>query len=276
MRPIVDFTEQNGPIMNKNINCSQRNKLSPGIFGTPTETTVSIEGKSVKSLLDTGSTVSTLSQSYYDNNLQHLKLQQLDSILKTECAGGQMLPYNGFIEVTIYLKDLDRSFNCIILIIPDTPYHETVPLLIGTNILNSIMESCRQTNGERFLQTSNLTTPWYSSFKCILLREKELSHNNYKLAVVKFAGNTNVIIPPNTNITLQGYLDKKLPYSDISVMVQPTKNSIIPSDLDITPSLLDYTYHQNGAIPVQVSNVTTQTVNISPHALLCEIQPVSI
>lgn len=59
-------------------------------------------------------------------------------------------------------------------------------------------------------------------------------------------------------------------------MIHPTKNSVIPSDLDLSPSLIEYKFHQNHDTSVDISNVTTRTVNIQPHALLCEIQPISI
>jgi hypothetical protein len=53
-----------------------------------------------------------------------------------------------------------------------------------------IMNTYKEKHGERFLQTSKLTTPWYSSFRCILLRDKELNRNNNKLAIVKYSGVT--------------------------------------------------------------------------------------
>lgn len=39
-----------------------------------------------------------------------------------------------------------------------------------------------------------------------------------------------------------------------------------------------YLYHhrQNGVVPVHISNITTRTVTLTPHALLCEVQPVSV
>lgn len=41
-----------------------------------------------------------------------------------------------------------------LLVIPDSPYNNQLPLLLGTNVLTSIMEKCRYEYGERFLQTS--------------------------------------------------------------------------------------------------------------------------
>jgi len=48
------------------------------------------------------------------------------------------------------------------------------------------------------------------------------------------------------------------------------------SDLDITPAIVHYSYHNNGVITVNLANVTAKTVVIPPKAILCEIQPVKI
>lgn len=274
MRPITDFGKKGQT--DKNMNFIHKCKVPPGLLGSPTETPVCIQGKTIKALLDTGSTVSTISRSYYQQNLANLDLNPMEDILNIECAGGQMLPYDGFIEVDISLTNIGGPYTCMLLVIPDSPYNSQVPLLLGTNVLNTIMEECRNGYGERFLQTAKLTTPWFTAFRSIVLREKELSRNNNKLAIVKFAGNANIIIPPNTNITLPGYLDKQLQYCRTSAMIHPTTSSILPSDLDVAPSLIEYEYHQTNEVSVEVSNVTTRTVNVSPHAILCEIQPVTI
>lgn len=96
------------------------------------------------------------------------------------------------------------------------------------------------------------------------------------MAIIKYSGKKAVTIPPNSNITLPGYMDKQLPYHTTAAMVSITEGSIVPSDLDISPSLIEYRYQQCKEIRVNISNVTTRTVNIPPHALICELQPVTI
>lgn len=59
-------------------------------------------------------------------------------------------------------------------------------------------------------------------------------------------------------------------------MLSPTVRSHIPADLDIEPSVITYETAKNIPIPVHVNNVTTNTVTVRPHALLCEIQKGSI
>ena len=84
--------------------------IPPGLLGKPTETSLLLEGNTIAALLDTESTVSTISHSYYDEHLSdHLPLQNLDTLLDIECAGGTQLPYLGFIEAEITLPKNRRS-----------------------------------------------------------------------------------------------------------------------------------------------------------------------
>lgn len=154
----------------------------------------------------------------------------------------------------------------------DTNYHETVPVLIGTNILSVLLSDTKQKFGVRFLQKAKLHTPWYLAFRCMTLRERELSRRSYVLALVRSAEEK----PPNSSVTIQGYLYDKLPYHPVCGMLSPTVRSHIPADLDIEPSVITYETAKNIPIPVHVNNVTTNTVTVRPHALLCEIQKGSI
>jgi len=54
------------------------------------------------------------------------------------------------------------------------------------------------------------------------------------------------------------------------------EKAAIPDDLDIAPFLVSYQYRNNQLVPVHISNVTTRTITVSPNAILCELQPVSV
>lgn len=55
--------------------------------------------RKAKALVDTVSGISTISEKFYRENLQHRELQSLYDILQIECANGESLPYLGFVEV---------------------------------------------------------------------------------------------------------------------------------------------------------------------------------
>ena len=62
----------------------------------------------------------------------------------------------------------------------------------------------------------------------------------------------------------------------IKVLSHPTNQAAIPEDIDIAPTLLDYSYKNTSPVDIHISNVTTKTVVIPPRGILCEIQPVTI
>lgn len=69
------------------------------IVGNSNEADVKVDGKKAKALVDTGSGISTISEKFYRENLQHRELHSLYDILQIECANGESLPYLGFVEV---------------------------------------------------------------------------------------------------------------------------------------------------------------------------------
>ena len=236
-----------------------------------------MNGRKTTALLDTGSSVSTVSQQYYDEHLHDYELQPLKDMLNIECADGGSLPYHGFVTVPLEVDGLSsESIEAILLVVPTRDYHVSVPILIGTNILSVLMDQTRETHGARFLQGTELTTPWYLAFRCVSLMEKRLLHNNNILAYVKSAETTRVTITPNSEVTIKGYLQKKVPYHQVSALLQSTPKSRIPSDLDISPSVITYDHSDRSVVPVVISNITTRTVTVNPHELLCELQPVTV
>jgi hypothetical protein len=248
-------------------------------LGSPNEVTIKVNRITVSALLDTGSTVSTVSESFYLQYLANQPIQTLNHILHIECADGEEMPYLGYITVDLELPGTstsNRPQHCLLLVVPDSTYNRNVPLLIGTNVLKVAMNDVKQRFGVRILQEAELFTPWYLTFRCLLLREKELYKRSYKLAVIKCVEKKSIRIPPNRDVTIQGYTDQELPYQPICCIMQPTDKAAIPDDLDIAPSLVSYQYRNDQLVPVHISNVTTRTITVSPNAILCELQPVSV
>ncbi|VDI74748.1 Hypothetical predicted protein, partial [Mytilus galloprovincialis] len=211
-------------------------KPDPRLIGSANEVTVILNGLTTKALLDTGSTVSTISQEFYERNLQDTTLKPMNHFLNIECADGQPLPYMGYVEADLQLTGSSRfkSYTGLFLVVPNSPYHKTVPLLIGTNILTTVMKDIKSAHGERFLQDANLNTPYYLAFRSITLRKKELERHQNRLAVVRSAEYKPITIQANSEVIV---MDRIIAYPSTVCMQHATHNSIVPDDLDIVPSL---------------------------------------
>ena len=246
------------------------------MFGKPTETEIILEGKRTTALLDTGSTVSTVSKSYYTKELSHfIEMRHLNQILDIECAGGTQLPYDGYIEADIKTPgNSNKTIRNIMLVVPDTQYNQHIPVLLGTNVLQLAIEHLKDEHGARYLQTASLTTPWFTTLRCLTLREKELKKNDDRLAVVKTS--CRVTLPPNSVTDVKGFYDKELPYQTTASLLQSSTLSTDYRDFDVEPTLRMYHYRNNGVVSVKLANTTTRTLTIPSRGIICEIQPVTI
>ena len=103
------------------------------VGGTP-EIEAKLDNVPCKSLIDTGSQISTVSISFYNNNLAKIPIQNCQNLLRVEGVGGDILPYHGYIncENTLPLTDSTTFSKFIpILIVPrhKIQYSNTLVLL---------------------------------------------------------------------------------------------------------------------------------------------------
>lgn len=108
-------------------------RRTSSLVGSSNEAQVCIQGIATQALIDTGSAVSTVSRKFYDTHLSHVPMQPVTQLLTLECADGTELPYHGFIVCEVQIDGLSESpetINCLFLVVNETTYHESVPVLI--------------------------------------------------------------------------------------------------------------------------------------------------
>lgn len=125
--------------LNYHIPTKKTISLPKGLVGAKCTAPVTIDNCPCSSLLDTGSQVTTLSKSFYEENLSHSAIHSLDDLLEVEGANGQSLPYLGFIKTVITFPrsslGADIEVPTLALIVPNLSSNSP-SLLIGTNTLD--------------------------------------------------------------------------------------------------------------------------------------------
>jgi hypothetical protein len=107
------------------------------------------------------------------------------------------------------------------------------------------------------------------------LREKDLRHNQNRLAWVRSEYDVDIVIKPNCTMIMTGCFEKRLDHRPTCALLQPALKGNLETLLDITPTLVNYDARKLVLVDVHVSNLPTQTVVVPPRTLLCELQPVS-
>lgn len=181
----------------------QNQKLPRQLVGEKCTAVVQVFGKDCHCLLDTGSQVTTVAQSFYNDCLFDQTIHPIDQLLAVEGANGQLVPYLGYVEVRIkFPKDFIHSEPEILtlaLVVPDVSSSSEVPLLIGTNTLDAIYEQCsNQPPEQRDYSHHGYDKVW----KVLSKRQKQISSG--RLGLVKLRGRTNEVVPAGQKILVHG------------------------------------------------------------------------
>lgn len=124
--------------MTETYRCTERS-IPAGLVGPRCAASVFLEGVQCESIMDTGSQVTTVSECFHKNHLSHLPIHPIHALLEIEGAGGQQVPYLGYIEarVTFPLSVPGRKEELVVLalVVPECQFNSRTPLLIGTNVL---------------------------------------------------------------------------------------------------------------------------------------------
>ena len=84
----------------------------------------------------------------------------LNDLIQVTGAADTVVPYHGFVEVDITIPDgesgLQQNHNILALVVYETEYNKTVPMVVGINLIRLCRESCEDVYGTRFMQKAAL------------------------------------------------------------------------------------------------------------------------
>ncbi len=203
-----------------------------GIIGPKCTAEIIVEGQLCNSLLDSGSQVTTVSKSFYDSYLSSSEILPLDDLIEVERAGGQVVPYLGYTEMSIHFPEniagKSETISTLALVIPDYGFNAEVPVLVGTNILDILFQSC--VASDRSYATSKGKFRHAPLLKALLHRYT-MGQNNGKAGQVKLQGKSCVTIPAGQKVVLDGYARNVFTVVDVPLVVEPSTHSSLPGGL---------------------------------------------
>lgn len=234
---------------------------SSELVGSANETVVLINDRECSCLLDTGSMVSTISESLC--NEMKLEVEPLATLMNIEGAGGHQLRYLGFVRVDAsFPVPIDASIEALLLVVPDTAYTSRVPVLVGTNILNLVFDTGSLEAGS----SNDVPLAWKLASRC-LVKHKGLSDN---IGLVK--STKCITIPPSCRTVIHGLSRTPVTSMRASVVTEEGSKSKLPGGLVIVPCYmkmnLDSSTHR---VPLRVMNLSSKPVTIPGNSTIGEL-----
>lgn len=243
--------------------------LPKGLVGSRCTAEVVVSGHTCQCLLDTGSQVTTVSASFYNQYLQDQQINSLHDLLHIEGAAGQSVPYLGYVEMMVqFPKDfIGNEFNVatLALVVPDVRSEAPSTVLIGMNTLEPLYEQYLQSNSPTF-------QPSLQGYRAVL-KTLQLSHWQQDIGhvgVVKLLGKVPVRVPAGRTLIIEGSAKVDSPILSQFVLAQHPV-STLPGGLCVSNCLLTFPAHAPYKVPVVVTNESEQDLYIPSKSVIAEL-----
>ena len=214
-----------------------------------------VNGEYVTALLDTGSMVSTMASSWCHS--LGLQIQSLNNLLTVQSAGGHTIPYEGYVEVRFSIPQEEMTdMNVLMLVVPNTVYHDRVPILLGTNVLSYLRTQVRVKDSR------------WEAVLAMLARQEALVNTPDSLGSLIIG--KPLTIPPNGRMVIQGHTRVKAVCQGITVCLDGSNG--LPKGVLATPSVTTLPPgRKRTKLPVELVNHSAQTVTVPAKARVCDL-----
>lgn len=242
--------------------------LPDGLIGPRCTTTVSIEGIQCESILDTGSQVTTISETFHSSYLSSLPIQPIQALLEIEGAAGQNVPYIGYVEANLTFSHAvtgaEEKLTALALIVPECHFNSKTPLLVGTNVLLRLYQRAVEQEGSKFMKRSD-------NYALLLQHVGSCSRSESKTCPVRLHGKGPISIPPKQKVQVVGDVRVGKANPNLSFVLEPHEFSSLPGGLILECALLNISCKAANEIPVVIQNMSDHTVTIQPKHVIGEI-----
>ena len=210
-------------------------------------------------LLDSGSMISTISVTFC--NALHLTIHPVTQLLRIKGAGDQNVPYIGYVETTVAVSG-SSHVDSLLLVVPDNNYNTQVPVVIGTNILPTLVNH---------LDDTQLNSEFWQTIQtCLQLSER-----------IPVKSTKSVSIPGGEKVVFYGLshmsstLSSKPIMSMRQMVIEHVPQSSLPGSLVISPALFNIPLNKRTCrIPLQVYNTSNRSITIPAQSMLCQLSAI--
>lgn len=250
----------------------QSASLPKGLVGARCVAEVSIAGKKCHCLLDTGSQVTTVPKSFYEQHLSAYPINSLDDILEVEGANGLSVPYEGYIKVDVTFPEeflgTTVEVATVALVVPDVQSHTQPLVLIGTNTLDILYE-------QQIHEKSPRHQPSLFGYRVVLktLETRRKQNMSGILGHVRLRSNVPEVMSAGQTVVVEGSV--AVPGGvDKCVVVEHPSDSSLPGGVFVKRCLLTPSNSQPVRLPVVLRNETEHDIAIPPRCIIAELHAV--
>lgn len=251
--------------------------IPKGLVGDPCDSEAWLDGVRCSCIIDSGSQVTIISQSFYSRHLSRRPLFSTKTALDIEGAAGQKVPYVGYVELDIQFPQdecgTDKCLHILALVSPDQSYSDKNPLLVGTNTLRPMVNDCQKRGGGgQFLETLPIQANWSMAYTdCCKTNDSQMK--NAKVLRVTLSSKTPVHLKSGEVCTLKGICHTKCERG-FQALVSGAEEVPTPGGLIVYDQIVEVKPASHNMFKLVVKNLSQRDFTLYPKRIIAECTPI--
>lgn len=255
-----------------------RKDIPKGLIGPSSIVPVKLNGQQCNALLDSGSQVTIIFDSWYKRYLPDVPIQPVSG-LAIWGLSDTSYPYLGYVVVDMEFPEkvtgTKDTLTVLALICPSPQSPEQTPVILGTNanLFQRLASLSKQTGGVDISQTLGIKVR-----ECDMNAEQLATEVEDDVGCVKWMGPGSLKVPPGGECMAIGEVQLKKPLARDMLMVEASPNVPLPSGVLLQPMVLPSTALKDDQLTVLIQNASQRNAVIPVGAVLgqlCHADPVT-
>ncbi|KAL3996707.1 PHD finger protein 20 [Sarotherodon galilaeus] len=244
--------------------------LPEGLVGPSFIHTVKVNDVDCDALIDSGSNVTIIFESWYNQHLADVPIKPLSRLGLWGLADTEY-PYKGYVvvemEFTKEITGVSGRVEVLALICPDPKNQQQTPMLVCTNTsLFRCLWDLVQMKGDQNTAHSMRIQSVYAP-----IRAQEQLPKNDVLGQIKWKGPRPLSIAPGANCYATCKVDRHSAPSKDLILIDAPSTQLLPAGVLVQPGVLSDAGIDGNSLNVLLQNESTKTVSIPVGSVIAEM-----
>lgn len=223
-----------------------------------------MEGVELRGLLDTGSQVTLMRQSMFDEYFSRDRVGREPLVFKLRAANGLDIPYTGYAVLDVDIDDVRVPGRGVVIIKDE---HCTQPLIIGMNIVGACWQALFKGAGRCTFPSRKERAIWQDAF-ATCRRVEAVTNADGTVGYVWPVAPQRIRIPPRSEVVVWGRTRRGPHGNDYEAMVEAVTDGM---EMGVARALVTV---KDGRIPVRLCNPHPYNVYVGRYQKLGRLYPV--
>lgn len=250
------------------------------VVGKCPETILQVNRVDACCLLDTGSQVSTLTETFYSQHLQDIPLIDVSQLLQLSASQGLAVPVLGYVQLDV--SALGHQFEQVGFLIVRDPKEtliserkRRVPGVVGSNVFSMMRQVLQEKYGEQYLsRIASLPDSEKWGPVLALYEENWATNESRQPCRVKLSCGKPLLVPARSITTVEATVRPTTGGQIWNAIIEEVESQSLPSGISIGRTLVSV--DSTGLVPCSIANFSSEDVYLQPRMKLGQLETVLV